>query len=129
MNKSVLISNLEVLTKEINKVEREIGKEYASTLEKSRFKKEITKEEFYLENALAITFDILENIEMLTHLLKEWSPEHLVKIAEEDGRDYKEMSVDMKQLIVTRKLEQNPMLGMIATFGALLKMAEEKANK
>ena len=55
--------------------------------------------------------------------------EKLVKIAEEEGRDYKEISVDMKQLIVTRKLEQNPMLGMIATFEALLKMAEEKANK
>lgn len=125
MNKSVLISNLEVLTKELYKVEREIGKEYASTLEKSRFKDEITKEEFYFENALAITLDILENIGMLTHLLKEWSPEYLVKIAEEEGRDYKEMSVDMKQLIVTRKLEQNPMLGMMATFEALLKMTEE----
>lgn len=129
MNKSVLISNLEVLTKELNKVEREIGKEYALTLEKSRFKEEITKEEFYLENALTITFDIVENIEMLIHLLKHGSPEHIVKIAEEDGRDYKEISMDMKQLIVTRKLEQNPMLGMIATFEALLKMAEEKANK
>ena len=129
MNKSVLISNLEVLTKELNKVEREIGKEYALTLEKSRFKKEITKEEFYLETALIITSDIVENMEMLIHLLKEKSPEQVVKIAEEEGKDYREISMDMKQLIVTRKLEQNPMLGMIATFEALLKMAEEKANK
>ena len=128
MNKSVLISNLEVLTKELNKVEREIGKEYASTLEKTRLKREITKEEFYLENALTLTMDVLENLSLLTHLLKEGSPEQIVKIAEEDGRDYKEMSKDMKQLIVTRKLEQNPMLGMIATFEALLKMAEEKSK-
>ena len=129
MNKTVLISNLEVLTKELNKVEREIGKEYASTLEKTRLNREITKEEFYLENALTLTMDVLENLSLLTHLLKEGSPEHIVKIAEEDGRDYKEISMDMKQLIVTRKLEQNPMLGMIATFEALLKMAEERAKK
>ena len=71
MNKSVLISNLEVLTKELKKVEREIGKEYASTLEKTRLKREITKEEFYLENALTLTMDVLENLSLLTHLLKE----------------------------------------------------------
>ena len=129
MNKSVLISNLDVLTKELNKVEKEIGKEYASTLEKTRLNREITKEEFYLENALTLTLDVLENLSLLTHLLKEGSPEQIVKIAEEDGRDYREISMDMKQVIVARKLEQNPMLGMIATFEALLKLAENRTKK
>lgn len=127
MNKSVLISNLEVLAKELVKIENEIGKEYATTLSSTR-KSEITKEEFYIENALTITMDAIENINFLAYLLKEETPESVVKIAEEEDRDFREISKDMKAHIVHKKLEDNPLLGMVATFEALIKMAEDRRN-
>lgn len=124
MNKSVLISNLEVLTKELSKVELEIGKEYAKTLASSNLAS-ISKEEFYLENCLVVLMDAIENIEMLTFLLKEKSPEYLVKTAEDDGRDFRSISMEMKHLIVSKKLEENPMLGLMATLEAISRMAKE----
>ena len=124
-NKQVLISNLEVLTKELMKVEQQIGQEYAKTLASTR-DKGITKEEIYLENVLMIAMEAIENVQFLTFILKDKTPQDLVKTAEEDGLDYKEISKDMKSQIVQNKMDENPLLGLLATFEALMRMTKDK---
>ncbi len=128
MNKTVLISNLEVLTKELNKVEHELGKEYASILGSTLSKRQITKEEFYMETALTLMQEAITNVEMLTQMLKNRTPNDLVKIAEESGVGYQEASMEMKKMIVSHKLDKNPMLGVIASFEALIRMAQSKED-
>ena len=127
-NKQVLISNLEIISKELTKAEQEIGKEYHNTLVKSLEQKEITKEEFYLENALVILIEAIEEINAVKNLLESETPDSLVNLAKEEGHDFKELSKGMKSEITMSKLRNNPILGGIAIFEAMLHMSN-KNNK
>lgn len=121
-NKQVLISNLEIISKELTKAEKEIGKEYHDVLVKSLEQEDITKEEFYLENALVILIESIEGIKAVKSLLENETPDSLVNMAENEGHNFKELSIDMKGEIAMSKLKDNPMLGGLAIFESLLRM-------
>lgn len=121
-NREVLVSNLEVIRKELVKAESVIGKEYALNLEKSA-KEVITKEEFYYESLIMLLMDAVDDVTAILGMLTEHTPESLVEIAKEDGQDFKEISKEMKKSIVIRKMESNPLVGALATLDALAKMA------
>ena len=123
MNKSVLISNLAVIRKELVKAEAEIGREYATVLSSTK-KSEISKEEFYLENAMTLLLDAIQTIEVIGDLLENETPESIVKLAEESNQDYKELSVGMKEVIVKHKLKEDPMLGLLASLHALSQLVK-----
>lgn len=124
MNKQVLISNLEVLVKEVKKAERHVGEEYANALSSS-INTGITKEEFYLENVITMLLNAKESLELAYSVLSEETPSSLVKMAEESDENYKEISLAMKQTILLKKMEDNPMLGLISTLEALSKMSKK----
>lgn len=124
MNKQVLISNLEVLVKEVKKAEEHVGEEYANVLSSS-INTGITKEEFYLENVITMLLNAKESLELAYSVLSEETPSSLVKMAEENGENYKEISLAMKQTILLKKMEDNPMLGLISTLEALSKMSKK----
>lgn len=124
MNKQVLISNLEVLVKEVKKAERHVGEEYANVLSSS-IDTGITKEEFYLENVITMLLNAKESLELAYSVLSEETPSSLVKMAEESDENYKEISLAMKQTILLKKMEDNPMLGLISTLEALSKMSKK----
>lgn len=121
-NREVLVSNLEVIRKELVKAESVIGKEYALNLEKSA-KEFITKEEFYYESLIMLLMDAVDDVTAILGMLTEHTPESLIEIAKENGQDFKEISKEMKKSIVIRKMERNPLVGALATLDALAKMA------
>lgn len=121
MQKEVLISNLEVLIKEVAKAEKHIGKEYGEVLAKcpKASIKEVTKEEFYYENILTVLLEAKEHLELAMGMISTQTPNSLVEIAESEGHDYKELSFELKQKIAIAKMSENPLLGLMSIVQAL----------
>ena len=117
-NKEVLISNLKVMKKELDKAQEVVGTEYSKSLVSTKME-EITKEEFYYESILVNLLDAIDSIDVALGILDEFTPESLVKMSEKEGDDYKELSKNMKMFIVEKKLEENPMLGLISALHAI----------
>lgn len=124
-NTEVLISNLKVIRKELDKAEQYVGQEYANNLTSTKMD-EITKEEFYNESILVNIMDAIESLDVAIGVLEEFTPESLVKMSVKEGDDYKKLSRDMKMFIAEKKLEKNPMLGLISALHVLQKVMEKR---
>lgn len=118
MMKEVMVSNLEVLRKELEKIETEIGNEYSKILGE-HLNKMISKEELYYETALLSLLDAMESLEVTTAILRTATPEILAEMVNKnakDGEDYTDFSMGLKMEIAKRKIQRSPLGDLLDIF-------------
>lgn len=118
MKKEVIISNLEVIRKELDKIETEIGKEYSKILGE-HLNKMISKEELYYETALLSLLDAMESLEVTTAILRTATPETVAEMVNnnvKDGEDYTDFSMSLKMEIAKRKIQRSPLGDLLDIF-------------
>lgn len=118
MMKEVMVSNLEVLRKELEKIETEIGNEYSKILGE-HLNKMISKEELYYETALLSLLDAMESLEVTTAILRTATPEILAEMVNtnaKDEEDYTDFSMGLKMEIAKRKIQRSPLGDLLDIF-------------